>query len=193
MHFPFTQLNVYAKFNNPDSVVRDGSFHVQAICDSELKKYYYTQATTKLFMACTLIIPAFFIITMSTVVRSFHEEINTQLALKQNHGILASLITVGLLAQGVIIGMDIAALYYVQEKQYEYSKYKIQHTINMYITSITFGFDFGIGVIMLLCLLVHLVPQRFYSKLSKVCSLSKGLSGVLSAMLPDSFSLWYIW
>ncbi len=147
------QLNVYAKFNDPSFVVRDVSLHINAICDHELKEDYFTQIATKLFVAWILIIPVFFIMTISTdVVRSFHKEINKELSLKRNHGNFAALITVGIFAQWVIVGIDAAALYYVLEKQYEYSDYDIQHTINLSITFITFGFDSGIGVIILLCL-----------------------------------------
>ena len=147
------QLNVYAKYSDTKIMVRDTTQHVQAICDSELKKDYFSKATNKLFMVCTMLIPVFFIITISTIARSFHEEINKQLALKQNHGNFAAIIIIGIFAQGVIVGIDSAAIYYVLKKQYEYSMYDVQHTINCYITLIAFSFDTGIGVIMLLCLL----------------------------------------
>ena len=134
-------------------MVRDSSLHVQAICETELKKDYFTSITTKLFMAFTLMIPIFFIVVILIFVRSTHEVINTGLALKQNHGSFAALITIGVFGQGVIIGIDAAALTYVVTKNYEYSNYTVQHTINCLITFVTFSFNAVIALIMLLCLL----------------------------------------
>lgn len=134
-------------------MIRDPSLHVQAICDEELKTDYYSNAHTRLFMACTAVIPIFFIATLSIFVRSFHREINSELARERNHGNFAALILLGMFSQWVIMGMDIAAVYYVYSKQYEYKNYNLQHTINLFITAILLAFDSAIGLIQLLCLI----------------------------------------
>ena len=155
------QLKVYAKFNDPKHMVRDTTIHVKAICSEELKDIYYS-TVTKLFLSCTAIIPLFVIIIISTVVRSFHEKINAELMRKENHGNFASLITIGIFAQVVIVGIDIGAVAHVYGGYHELSKdydaldandYDVVHTINGFITMITLCFDSFFGGIMLLCIL----------------------------------------
>ena len=147
-----SQLGEYAKVNDPDRVIRDPSIHVQAICADELKADYYHSAKTRLFMACTAVIPLLFIATLSMVVRSFHKEINNELAKTRNHGNFAAFVVVGIFAQWVIVGMDIAAVIYVFTNQHEYKDYQLQQTINLFVTAILLAFDSVVGLIQLVCL-----------------------------------------
>ena len=175
------QLGEYAKYNHPGQVVRDPSIHVQAICDKELKTEYYSHKNTRVFMVCVLVIPIFATTFLSILIRSLHKEINSELAIERNHGNLAALITVGVSVQCVIIGMDVAAAYYVHTKQYEYSDYELQNTINLIVTFITLAFDSAVGLFMLSCLAYlwcsffhkDATQQNYYN--GKCASCSKGV------------------
>ena len=146
------QLGEYAKVNDPDRVIRDPSIHVQAVCDEELKHDYYHFANTRLFMACTIVIPFLCIATLSMVVRSFYKEINDEIAKERNHGNLAALVLIGIVVQWVIVGMDAAAVYYVFTKQHEYKDYDLQQTINFTVTAFLLAFDSIVGLLQLVCL-----------------------------------------
>ena len=134
-------------------MVRDATLHVQAICDKELKTDYFINSNIKLFISSTIILPAFFIVVVCIGLRTFHLGINEELKLRRNHGNFASLIVVGIFSQLAILGFDTAAIAYVLRKDYEYKDYNVQHTINMFITFITFGVDVVFTFAMLLCIL----------------------------------------
>jgi heme/copper-type cytochrome/quinol oxidase subunit 2 len=115
------QLGEYgARYNLPSQVVRDSSLHIQAICDKELKRDYYAHASTRIFMACTAVIPIFVMAMLLIFTRSFRKEMNDMLARERNHGNFSAMLIIGICSQCVIVGMDMAAVIYVYTKQYEY-------------------------------------------------------------------------
>lgn len=95
----------------------------------------------------------FFIAMLSIVVRSYNSQINSELARERNFGNFAAMVLVGIFAECLIVGMDIAAVYYVYTKQYEYKDYHLQHTVNLFVTAITLAFDGAVGLFLLLCLI----------------------------------------
>lgn len=149
----FLKLSIYAKYHSPEQTVRDNSLRAQAICDEELKKDYFINLHVQVFMIFTLLLPFFFIVVLLIFIRSRHKEINKELILKRNHGVFAAMITIGVVVQAVIVVINAAAVTRVLTKQYEFHQYDLQHTVNFFMTFITFSFNATIGLIMVLCLL----------------------------------------
>lgn len=104
-------------------------------------------------MACTGVIPIFTIAILLIFIRSFRKEINSALARETNHGNFAAMLIIGIATQCAILGMDIAAVCYVYTKHYEYKDYKLQNTVNLFITAITLAFDTTVGFFLFLSLM----------------------------------------
>lgn len=162
------QLSIYAKYNKHTDIKRDSTSHIQAICSEELYKSYYAHSNTKVFMASILLIPLFFIAMLSIMVRSLNKEINETLAKEINHANIAAIVLVGTFGQGVIVGMDIVAVYYVHSGHHEYKHYKVQHTINLVITYITLSMDLAVSSIITLCFL-YLMCNHTHKDTMKHC------------------------
>ena len=78
----------------------------------------------------------------------------------------------------MIVGMDIAAVIYVYTGDYEYKDYQLQHSINLFITTILLAFDGAIGLIQLICMMyllcalchrVHVCFKKTTCCLEKCC------------------------